>query len=124
MAAMEADVVELAGAGAPTGFGPMNGFLNAGTATALLLAVGGCPSGPVLAGAFSVGPDAFLPDIEICLVPSAANARNITVACGGVGYQNDVQGFKKLGPASCSQALCQPVSVESSTWGQIKGLYR
>jgi hypothetical protein len=124
MAAMEADVVELAGGGLPTGFSPMNGFLNAGTATALLLAVGGCPSGPVLAGSFSVGPDAFLPDIEICLVPSALNNRSITVACGGTGYQNDAVGFKKTGPASCVQPLCQPVSVESSTWGQIKGLYR
>jgi hypothetical protein len=32
----------------------MNGFLNAGTATALLLAVGGCPSGPVVAGRIDV----------------------------------------------------------------------
>ena len=126
MAAAEFDVVELRGGGPPTGFGPLNGFLNAGTATALLLAVGGCPSGPVLAGAFSVGPDAFLPDIEICLVPSAANARNITVECGtGLGISNDVVGFAKTSAASCVAAsLCGPVSVESSTWGQIKGLYR
>ena len=127
MAAMEADVVELRGGGAPTGFGVLNGFLNAGTATALLLAVGGCPTGPVLAGAFSVGPDAFLPDIEICLVPSAANNRSITVACGGSGFNNNVIGFAKTSAASCvdgdSSTLCG-VSVESSTWGQIKGLYR
>ena len=37
MAAMEADVVETRGGGAPTGFGVLNGFLNAGTATALLI---------------------------------------------------------------------------------------
>jgi len=123
MAAAEMDVVELRGAGAPTGFGPLNGFLNAGTATALLLAVGGCPMGPVLAGVFSVGPDAFLPDIEICLVPSAANNRSIVVACGGVGYNNDVVGFAKTSPASCVQPLCQ-VSVEESSWGSIKGLYK
>jgi hypothetical protein len=31
-------------------FNPQNGFLNAGTATSLMLAVGGCPRGPLLAG--------------------------------------------------------------------------
>jgi hypothetical protein len=124
MAAAEMDVVELAGAGAPSGFNGLNGFLNAGDATHLLLAVGGCPSGPVLAGQFAVGPDAFIPNIHICLIPSAANNRNITVACGGLGFNNDVVGFQKTGPASCVSVLCPVVSVESSTWGQIKGLYR
>jgi hypothetical protein len=125
MAAAEFDVVELRGGGAPTGFTPMNGFLNAGTATAMLLAVGGCPTGPVLAGSFSVGPDAFLPDIEICLVPSVANNRNITVECGtGLGVGNLVQGFAKTSPASCSVADLCPTSVEENTWGSIKGLYR
>jgi hypothetical protein len=32
----------------------MNGFLNAGDATHLRLAVGGCPMGPVVAGVFQV----------------------------------------------------------------------
>jgi hypothetical protein len=125
MAAAEMDVVELTGTpgAGVTGFTGLNGVLNAGSPTALLLAVGGCPAGPMLAGAFAVGPDAFIPDIEICLVPSAANNRNITVACGGVGYNNDVAGFKKTAVASCTFPLC-PVSVESSTWGQIKGLYK
>jgi hypothetical protein len=36
------------------GFTPMNGFLNAGTPTALLIAVGGCPSGSVVAGRIDV----------------------------------------------------------------------
>jgi hypothetical protein len=35
-------------------FTPMNGFANAGDATHLLLSVGGCPMGPVLAGVFQV----------------------------------------------------------------------
>lgn len=34
-------------------FVPQNGFLNAGTGSNLLLAVGGCPTGPVLAGIFT-----------------------------------------------------------------------
>ena len=35
-------------------FTPLNGFLNAGDATHLLLAIGGCPMGPILAGTFQV----------------------------------------------------------------------
>jgi hypothetical protein len=77
-----------------------------------------------------VGPDAFLPDIELCLVPSALNNRNITVACGGTGHPNGVIGFAKTGGVSCDDSggdpwsLCVLYSVEESTWGGIKGLYR
>jgi len=124
MAAAEMDVVELRGAGAPTGFSPLSGFLNAGSATALLLAVGGCPQGPVLAGAFSVGPDAFLPDIEICLVPSAANNRNITVACGGTGYDNFVHGFAKTGGVTCAEFFECGLTVTDGSWGKVKSLFR
>ncbi len=35
-------------------FTPMNGFTNTGDATDLVLAVGGCPYGPILAGTFQV----------------------------------------------------------------------
>ena len=51
------------------------GFLNAGTAESPLLAVGGCPPGPLVAG-----------DILVLDIP--------------------------------------PISVDSETWGTIKGLYR
>ena len=54
-------------------FTPMNGFLNAGDATHLLLAVGGCPWGPVVAGTFQVH---------------------------------------------------DPIAVDVTTWGRIKGTYR
>jgi hypothetical protein len=130
MAAMECDVQELAGmGGAPTGFTPLNGFLNAGNATALLLAVGGCQPGPILAGSFSVGPDSFVPDVEICLIPSALNNRSITVQCGGQGIQNATIGFKKTAAPSCNfldtvQCLMTGTPVEGASWGQIKGLYR
>jgi hypothetical protein len=125
MAAAEMDVVELRGGGAPTGFAPLNGFLNAGMATALLLAVGGCPHGPVVAGVFSVGSDAFVPDIEICLVPSAANNRSITVACSGIGYVNNVLGFAKIGSSSCFDVLlCFDLPVQDTSWGKLKSLYR
>ena len=123
MAAAEMDVVELRGSGAPMGFEPLNGVLNAGTATELLLSVGGCPSGGLLAGVFAVGGDAFLPDIEICLVPSAANNRNITVACGGLGYNNVTIGFAKTGGAGCVGSGCFD-AVTDNSWGKVKALFR
>jgi hypothetical protein len=127
IAAAEFDIAESAGGGAPTGFNGMNGFLNAGNATALLLAVGGCPSGPVLAGAFTVGPDQFIADIELCMVNSAANNRNITVTCPPQqGIPNFTIGFRKSTAPSCislTPATCT-TGVDANSWGQIKGLYR
>jgi hypothetical protein len=38
---------------------------------------------------------------EICLVPSAANNRNITVACGGAGFDNDQIGYRTHGAPTC-----------------------
>jgi hypothetical protein len=129
VAAAEFDIVENAGGGLPTGLNTMNGFLNAGSATAPLLAVGGCPTGPILAGVFSVGPDAFVPDIELCIVNSALNNRSITVTCAPQeGVPNGSIGFHKTGAPSCAllnTTTCEPlVSVEANSWGQIKGLYR
>jgi hypothetical protein len=43
---------------------------------------------------------------EICMVPSAANNRSITVACGGLGYWNDHKGFRTDATATCDDALC------------------
>lgn len=51
LAAAEFDV---GGTIAVHSFTPLNGFLNGGDATHLLLAVGGCPPGPVVAGMFQV----------------------------------------------------------------------
>jgi hypothetical protein len=51
LAAAEFDV---GGTIAVHSFTPMNGFLNAGDATHLRLAVGGCPMGPIVAGTFQV----------------------------------------------------------------------
>ncbi|HMB70197.1 MAG TPA: hypothetical protein VKU85_12830 [bacterium] len=130
MAAMEADVQELAGqGGAPTGFSPLNGFLNAGNATALLLAVGGCRMGPSLAGSFSVGPDSFVPEVELCLIPSALNNRSITVQCGGQGIDNATIGFTKTMAPACNflnttTCVASGTAVEGASWGQIKGLYK
>jgi hypothetical protein len=47
---MTAAEFELDGTMTVLAFEPLNGFLNAGTDTHLMLAVGGCPFGPLVAG--------------------------------------------------------------------------
>jgi hypothetical protein len=91
----EFDVVETQGGGLPVAFNPMNGVLNAGTTTSLLLAVGACPRGPVLAGSFVVGADSLLPDIELCLAPSTSTGQNISRTCDFTTYTNGWVGFRK-----------------------------
>jgi hypothetical protein len=101
---------------------PVNGFLNAGSTTNLLLAVGACPGGPVVAADLLV---LSLPG-TMSLAPSSTQTKG-TVDCSpnpslwpidwiglGVG----------LPPLGKGPADCAPVSVEEGTWGQIKGLYR
>jgi hypothetical protein len=102
-----------------------NGWLNAGDATNLLLAVGGCPQGPVLVGTwagFNVGgPIAH----NFCLIPSPGGV------LGGVDCSPapSIWPLKSIGLAAgvaqaCEEVLCPVVSVESGTWGSIKSLYR
>jgi hypothetical protein len=47
---LAAAAFDLVGSFEVLAFNPQNGFLNAGTATSPMLAVGGCPKGPLLAG--------------------------------------------------------------------------
>jgi hypothetical protein len=106
------------------GFNVANGFLNAGTSTNLLLAIGGCPSGPIQAGnwpAFS-----SVAAWEFCL-----GGLNSTVNCDPLPVitANDHKGFSNNGfPRSCQVGMnddCSPiVSVEDASWGSIKSLYR
>ena len=108
--------------GAPLAFTALNGFLNAGGAANLLLATP-CTNGPVAAG-FALVIDAVPGDY--CIVPSAANGKAVGVDCtnflettiSSVGYNNSG------GMAACAEALCPPVSVEDSSWGSVKSLYR
>jgi hypothetical protein len=116
-------------------FTPTNGFLNAGGATNLLLASTGCPGDgdppiPIVAGSILV----IDVGAEFCIVPSAANNRNVSVDCSQTDPQihdNTTTGYSSLGPPSCDErvppgVLCtwSPTSVEDSSWGQVKGLYR
>lgn len=87
----------------------MNGFLNAGTATSLLLAVGGCPTGPVVAAAILV---LWSAPTEICLAPSSSSGNNGTEDCqtNPVLHPNSWVGYSNTGSPPCSspEALCEP----------------
>jgi hypothetical protein len=105
----------------------LNGFLNTGGATNLLLAVGGCPRGPLVAGQI------LAEDIaggELCLGPSSANGDNVSVDCGSAGFMRHANlwtGYSSLGGNPCTNMpdpyVCW-VSVEGASWGGVKALYR
>lgn len=103
-----------------------NGFLNAGGPTQLLLAVGGCPTGPVVAAAILL-----MSNVAggVCICPSGANNRVATVDCSMNPRTWDM-GWLGLDlalgePCRTLDANCtKPVSIEETTWGAIKSLYR
>lgn len=128
LAAAEFDVVEKNGGPVPTGFVPRNGFLNGGGPTALQLVAGQClMTDAVLAGEFLLPADASIPEIELCIVPSELNGRDVSVTCDSSIYENDNIGFAKPGqPCSSipSSTLCPTYTVNAETWGEVKSLYR
>jgi hypothetical protein len=97
-------------------------WLNAGGATNLLLAVGGCPSGPSVAGSFLIssnGPGQY------CLTTSAVG-NNVSVNCVDLSvFPNDWIGYSDDGSPPCAslEDLCV-VAVENTSWGSVKSLYR
>jgi hypothetical protein len=116
-------------------FTPTNGFLNAGGATNLLLAATGCPGDgdppiPIVAGSILV----IDVGAEFCIVPSAANNRSVSVDCSQTDpltHDNTTTGYSSLGPPSCDDrtgpapgVLCPWTSVDDSSWGEVKSLYR
>jgi hypothetical protein len=108
-------------------FNTSNGFLNAGSSTGLLLAVGGCPDGPIAAGNWII--QAHVPSWELCL-----GGNNLSVDCqiNPVAWPNEHLGFANqtdLSGACCSlfgpcEEHCGTVSVDSESWGGIKSMYR
>ena len=122
LASAEFDVT---GSAAPLSFTAANGFLNAGGATNLLLAVGGCPGGPLYAGTFLIFDAAGL-GFNLCTVPSAGNGLNVSVECVTLQtYENDFIGFASDGTNPCTSVdnLCL-VGLDGQSWGEIKSLYR
>jgi hypothetical protein len=105
-------------AGAVLAFNVLGGFLNAGTATNLLLATP-CVNGPTAAGFWLC---LSLPG-QFCLAPSLGG-KNVSVDCVNFQeWQNSQVGFGNSVPATCVELLCE-TSVQESSWGEIKGLYR
>lgn len=109
-------------------FSTSNGFLNAGTPMHLLLAVGGCPQGSLVAGHWLAITNTF--GWEFCLT-----GPNYTATCDEfpVAVPNEHRGFANNSPvpACCvgfatvlCKDYCGPTPVESSSWGAIKGMYR
>jgi hypothetical protein len=122
-ASAEFDIV---GTTVPLSFTPANGFLNAGGATNLLLAVGGCPYGPIMAGNFLVY-DALGAGFNLCPAASAANGLNVSVNCVGLlMYWNDYIGYANDGTVPCTNTidLCYANPIEGTSWGFVKSLYR
>jgi hypothetical protein len=122
MSAMEADLVLSPGI-TNFGFTPANGFLNAGNATNLLLAVGGCPS--------SRCSRVWTLFDAIVGLRRASAARVVDATCSIAGDPHGVTGFGTGANPACGVVFaggdgCNPpvVSVESSTWGSLKALYR
>ncbi len=105
-------------------FNTANGFLNAGNATGLLLAVGGCPSGPINAGSWLAVP--VLPAWQFCL---GGNRLSVDCQINPVAWLSDVKGFANGGGfLICIEGMnddCGGLdAVESSSWGKVKTLYR
>ena len=122
-ASMEGNVTYPAG-WSNFGFNVLNGTLNAGTADALQLAGTGCPIQPFLAGfwnLFGTG------EGGVCLVSSPAWPTVVTVDCDPLNADardTAVIGYFAGTGTPCQDGLCGEVSVDDSSWGSIKGLYR
>jgi hypothetical protein len=114
------------------GFSVSNGFLNAGTSNEkLLLVVGGCPAGPVVAGSYQIligGAG----EGTIGLRESTDNNWAVVVECVGKDGWFWPTSMRFQGAGTTGGGTIQNhgagcggvVSVESETWGAIKGLYR
>jgi len=121
MASAEMDLVSTP-PGQVIAFNVANGYLNAGNATHLLLAVGGCPNALVVAGSALV---LHFAPLIVCL-----EGANVTVDCSPnpQAWPHDHKGYADLSLPFClsdtTSPNCKSYSVEEESWGQIKTLYR
>ena len=127
MAAAEFAVEFSGGTGEIYSFELLAPWLNAGTATQLLLATE-CPPGPVLVARWHLQLDTA---IEFCIVPDSYGI-NGSVDCSPYPslHPNNTVGLtaSKFLPPTCDDRvggeLCfAPVSVEATSWGRVKALY-
>ena len=112
------------------GFTPANGYLNAGGGLDLLLAVGSCPAGPVVAGSWTF----FGTNGKVRLGKSVRSDWAVTVDCDDISPLNYAwPGQMRLvgcGTSDFAATLedwgngCTGDPVDSITWGNVKALYR
>jgi hypothetical protein len=120
MASAEMDLVSIP-PGQVIAFNVANGYLNAGSATHLLLAIGGCPSAPIVAGSALV---LHFAPLAVCL-----QGANVTVDCSPdpIAWPHDHKSYADLSVPLClgdTSTICDPFSVDERSWGSIKSLYR
>jgi hypothetical protein len=102
---------------------PQNGFLNAGSTTNLLLAVAGCPCGPVVAANLLV---ISLPG-TMALAPSSTQTKG-TVDCSpnpslwAINWAG--LGIGGVPPPSKGNPGCFVTNLEQKSWAKIKAMYR
>lgn len=103
---------------------PVNGFLNAGSTTYILMAVGDCACGPMVAANLVV---MDFPG-TMSIVPSAASGTKGATNCttDPVLLPIDWIGYDNVGGMPCfkGEVNCGPIGVQPTSWGQIKGFYR
>jgi hypothetical protein len=93
----------------------------------LLMAIGGCPAGPLLVGILPVVDDGS--GGTVCFEPSGWDL-NVTVDCSthiGEVRENDYVGFANDGSEPCrsTPTFCPvPVPVDVDTWSEVKARYR
>lgn len=127
MSAAEFDVVSTNPANVFLSASALAPFLNAGTGFNLLLAVGGCPQGPLPAVSVLTLMNA---DGGWNLAPSSVTGVKGTVDCTTSPILWDIDwigcffGTSGQPGGKGTPPFCEPVSVEESSWGTIKGLYR
>jgi hypothetical protein len=104
-------------------FNVMNGFLNAATGMELLLAVGGCPSGPIVAGSILMIMDGTG---NLCINVTADGEQG-TVDCLSTPALHPMDWIGLgIGTEPCVEDYpCKsPATLEPSSWGRIKAIYR
>lgn len=101
-----------------------NGFTFQGFPNDLALSVSGCPCGPVLVGeltSFVSVPGSLCFGLVPPGIPPGAQ---FTRDCSQIPHVMSWTGLAYGGDPCFSGVPCGPVSVNPSSWGRIKGLYR
>jgi hypothetical protein len=97
-------------------FVPQSGFLNAGDATHLLLAVGGCPRGPVVAGYWNLFTSSWGDEVGSYTLGAPGTLDPRTLDCTNPA--------PLIYPLQVVPFVVGTVAIEPVSWGHLKALYR